>query len=120
MDKIGLCGCQVRLWHHSHIHTLCTKCGVFVHEATLYQAQQRIDNAIVLARMAGGGTTNERGEWTLQMKYFVLEPRGDDPYATASREALFAYAEAIEHHDPELAKRLCDWADAEVHRGLAS
>lgn len=51
----------------------------------------------------------------LEIKYFVLKPRGDSPHAMASREALFRYAECIEDHDPELAQQLCDWADRAVH-----
>ena len=56
----------------------------------------------------------------LIMKYFVLKPSGDGPHATASREAMFRYAECIEDHDPELARQLCDWADEEVHSSKES
>lgn len=45
----------------------------------------------------------------LEMKYFVLKPKGTDPYAAASRDALVAYAETIKDADPELADSLWRW-----------
>ena len=51
-------------------------------------------------------------EWTnrgLYMKYFVLSPTKMDAYGKASREALNAYAEAIEEHDDVLAAELRAW-----------
>ena len=47
----------------------------------------------------------------LEMKYFVLKPRGvfDDPYAKASRVALKAYALAIKAENPKLAHDLYMW-----------
>ena len=58
----------------------------------------------------------------LHIKYFVLKPRSknsDDIYAHASREALKAYAEAIESIDPDFAQELMDWRMAEVVRGTS-
>ena len=55
----------------------------------------------------------------LDMKYFVLKPRGTDAYARASRTAMRGYADAIEGQNPVLAKDLRFWADAEADR-LAS
>lgn len=49
----------------------------------------------------------------LQMKYFVLKPKGNDPYAAASRAAMHQYAKFIEPENPELAKELRDWAVSE-------
>ena len=46
----------------------------------------------------------------LLMKYFVLKPSGNDPYARASREALSAYAASIRQENPELARNLSEWA----------
>lgn len=54
----------------------------------------------------------------LQMKYFVLKPRGTDAYASASRAAMHQYAKFIEHENPKLAKELREWAadeGAEAH-----
>ena len=45
----------------------------------------------------------------LQMKYFVLKPAGNGPYAEASRAALRAYAKAIENENVELAHDLEMW-----------
>ncbi len=47
----------------------------------------------------------------LEMKYFVLKPRGafDDPYAKASRAALKAYAEAILEENSQLYGDLEKW-----------
>lgn len=45
----------------------------------------------------------------LEMKYFVLKPRGLDAYAKASREALLTYAHLIYTTNPELSKDLQDW-----------
>lgn len=49
----------------------------------------------------------------IEMKYFVLKPRGSDSYAAASRAALLAYASGIEGENPELAADLRDWAARE-------
>ncbi|MEM7165997.1 MAG: hypothetical protein AAF581_11055 [Planctomycetota bacterium] len=49
----------------------------------------------------------------LQMKYFVLKPKGTSPYAVASRKAMRAYAKHIKKWDRELAAELQDWADDE-------
>lgn len=46
----------------------------------------------------------------LQMKYFVLKPKGNDPYAEASRRAMSAYAAAIRSKNRELADQLSNWA----------
>ena len=53
------------------------------------------------------------------MKYFVLKPRSkdnDDMYAFASREAMKAYADAIESTNPRLAQDLRDWRTAELQK----
>jgi hypothetical protein len=49
----------------------------------------------------------------LQMKYFVLKPRGNCVYATASRVAMRAYAKFIFSEDEELSNQLNEWADKE-------
>lgn len=49
----------------------------------------------------------------MEMKYFVLKPRGIDRHALASREAMRAYAYVIEAEDPLLAKELLRWAAME-------
>lgn len=54
----------------------------------------------------------------LYMKYFVLKPKGTDPYAKASREALVAYAESIKTHDPGLAEALWQWVDDALTKSL--
>ncbi len=46
----------------------------------------------------------------LEMKYFVLKPKGKDAYAKASRQAMLAYAMHISLTDIELEKKLVDWA----------
>jgi hypothetical protein len=51
----------------------------------------------------------------LETKYFVLEPKGDDAYAMASRAAMRAYAFHIMEENLELAKSLRDWADIETN-----
>jgi len=53
---------------------------------------------------------------SLEMKYFVLKPRGLGPHAVASREALLHYAYAIMETDDVFARELIDWADAEERR----
>ena len=45
----------------------------------------------------------------LQMKYFVLKPKGNDAYANASRMAMAAYAKAINDENPKLKQELIDW-----------
>ena len=49
----------------------------------------------------------------LEMKYFVLKPKGNDEYAKASRGAMRQYARLIEQVNPELANDLREWADKE-------
>lgn len=46
----------------------------------------------------------------LKMKYFILKPEGDGPYAQASRAAMTIYAVSIKEENPVLAKELEDWA----------
>ncbi|KKN64447.1 hypothetical protein LCGC14_0491350 [marine sediment metagenome] len=54
----------------------------------------------------------------LEMKYFVLKPRGNSRYAAASRIAMNAYAHAIQDTDHELAKSLEVWAFNEQKKVL--
>lgn len=58
---------------------------------------------------------------SLENKYFVLKPRAGKSatsavYAAASREAMLAYADAIEGMDPELAQDLRAWVERESNR----
>jgi hypothetical protein len=55
----------------------------------------------------------------LKMKYFVLNPRSKhahDPYATASRVAMEAYAKEIRSENPDLAYDLKNWSTEEHFR----
>lgn len=54
----------------------------------------------------------------LEMKYFVLKPRGNDAYAAASRKALRAYSSQIEEENPELGRQLRGWANKESMAAL--
>jgi len=49
----------------------------------------------------------------LELKYFVLKPRGNSPHADAARVAMLAYMRAIFDHDPELARELGEWVNRE-------
>lgn len=49
----------------------------------------------------------------LKMKYFVLKPKGNNPYAKASRAAMFAYSKSIEDENYKLAIDLEQWAGEE-------
>jgi hypothetical protein len=46
-------------------------------------------------------------------QYFVLAPRGADPYAEASRLAMLAYAQAIGRENARLAAELRAWVGRE-------
>ena len=50
----------------------------------------------------------------LQMKYFVLKPKGDDEYAKASRKAIWAYAQAIASTNRQLAIDLREWVRVDI------
>lgn len=50
----------------------------------------------------------------LMMKYFVLKPSGQDPYAKASRAAMRQYARLIREENPKLHDDLMAWADRET------
>ncbi len=50
----------------------------------------------------------------LEMKYFVLKPKGDDVYAKASRAAMRQYASLIREENEELCAELLAWADKET------
>lgn len=50
----------------------------------------------------------------LQMKYFVLKPKGEGPYAKASRAAMRQYARLIRQENPDLHDELLEWADKEM------
>lgn len=52
----------------------------------------------------------------LEMRYFVLKPRGATPYAKASRAAMRQYAKLIMDTDQKLAKSLQEWALLEQER----
>lgn len=54
----------------------------------------------------------------LEMRYFVLKPKGDSAYHHASRAALYAYADAIEDENAKLAADLRAWAGKEVARSI--
>ena len=45
----------------------------------------------------------------LEMKYFVLKPKGDSPYAAASRAAMKAYDKSIEDENSKLCYDLHSW-----------
>lgn len=49
----------------------------------------------------------------LEMRYFILKPKGDNVYAEASRQAMLAYAEYISHVNPDFACELASWAEDE-------
>ena len=54
----------------------------------------------------------------LQMKYFVLKPKGNNVYAEASRKAMRAFAAHIQSVNPELCDQLRNWADDEWQKVL--
>ena len=49
----------------------------------------------------------------LEMKYFILKPRGNKPHALASRRAMGAYADSIKDEDYALSKDLIRWVERE-------
>lgn len=49
----------------------------------------------------------------LEMRYFVLKPKGKDIYAQSSRRAMRQYAKLIRTVNPSLANDLEAWADRE-------
>lgn len=56
-------------------------------------------------------------------KYFILRPRSKykgDAYAEASRNAMRTYAKSIESTNPELAKDLRHWSNAETDHNLCN
>tara|TARA_R100001086_G_scaffold225895_2_gene144355 strand:- start:583 stop:774 length:192 start_codon:yes stop_codon:yes gene_type:complete len=58
----------------------------------------------------------------LQMKYFVLKPKGDDVFARASRIAMLQYAREIEMENATFAEDIRAWVkneamNAEAQRG---
>jgi hypothetical protein len=46
----------------------------------------------------------------LEMKYFVLKPKGKDVYAKASRMAMLEYAKVIQDENRRLYDELQEWA----------
>ena len=50
----------------------------------------------------------------LEMKYFVLKPRGNNIYARASRCAMIEYASVIEDENPSFAEDIKRWVHAEL------
>ena len=49
----------------------------------------------------------------LQLRYFVLKPKGIGQHAEASRKGMLAYADVIEEIEPELAYDLRKWVETE-------
>lgn len=56
----------------------------------------------------------------LEMKYFVLKPKGTNAYAAASRTAMNAYARAIKCANPTLSRELLAWAEDEMANSVVS
>ena len=52
----------------------------------------------------------------LEMKYFVLKPRGTDQHAKASRAAIRQYAKLIRDEDEVLYMSLMEWAQTETEK----
>jgi len=50
----------------------------------------------------------------IDLKYYVLKPKGSDPYAAASRAAMRQFAVSIEPVNPKLAEELFRWAAQEA------
>lgn len=50
----------------------------------------------------------------LEMRYFVLKPKGNSEHALASRVAMRAYAAAIKGTDLQMSQELYAWADKEA------
>lgn len=50
----------------------------------------------------------------LELKYFVLKPKGTDIYAQASRKAMRAYARHVASENDELYHDLQNWAERET------
>lgn len=49
----------------------------------------------------------------MDVKYFVLKPKGNDPYAKASRTAMLAHAEEINETNHNLFLDLVKWVRGE-------
>jgi len=54
----------------------------------------------------------------LEMKYFVLKPRGTGIYAAASRTAMFAYARTILGENEQFSNEIREWASKEMADAL--
>lgn len=54
----------------------------------------------------------------LEMKYFVLKPRGTDIYAKASRRAMSHYASEIRETNPDFAEQIREWVAREALAAL--
>ena len=54
----------------------------------------------------------------LIMKYFILKPKGQDAYASASRAAMLRYADGIRDTNQTLADELRKWAKREKDAAL--
>ena len=50
---------------------------------------------------------------SLEMKYFVLKPRGHDVYAEASRAAMRTYANYMADVDNDFSNSLWEWVTIE-------
>jgi len=50
----------------------------------------------------------------LELKYFVLKPKGKDAYADASRKAMIEYALTIQHENKDLCAELMVWVAKEA------
>lgn len=49
----------------------------------------------------------------LEMRYFILKPKGTNKHAEASRAGMLAYANIIESEIPELASEIRQWVERE-------
>lgn len=49
----------------------------------------------------------------LELRYFVLKPKGNNIHAYASRAAMKIYASIVESENPEFAQDLFNWVNSE-------
>ena len=52
----------------------------------------------------------------LELKYFVLKPKGNDAYAKASRSAIACYATHIRKENKQLSNDLWEWVEREQRK----
>ncbi len=96
--------------------TVCGGCTAYAMERAGVPVETGARGDDAREEVTMGGKIGPEANAGLQMKYFILKPKGETLHAAASRAAMRAYADTIRMVDPDMAADLRAWARREHDR----